>query len=97
MVLRAETKEDFSLLFRRRRNFSSLSARETSFVNGDLFIQWEFDFKSDSLLGQQLLQFVHSPFEKLKRGLNGGRRVHAHPSSCERLYGKSAAPASKEI
>ena len=40
----------FSLFFRRRRNFSSLSGRETSLVNRNLSIKSEFDFKPDRLL-----------------------------------------------
>ena len=40
-------------MFRRRRNFSSLSSRETSLVNRDLSIKWNFDFKSDRLLEQR--------------------------------------------
>jgi hypothetical protein len=50
-ALRAEKKQNFSLFFRWRRNFSSLSGRETSLANRDLSIKWDFDSKSDRLLG----------------------------------------------
>ena len=49
-ALRAEKTQNFALFFRRRRNFGSLSSRETSLVNRDLSIKWDFDFKSDRLL-----------------------------------------------
>jgi hypothetical protein len=39
------------LFFRWRRNFSGLSGRETSLANRDLSIKWDFDSKSDRLLG----------------------------------------------
>ena len=50
---RAEKKQDFSLFFRRRRNFSSLSVMATTLANRDLSIEWAFDFKSNRLLGDE--------------------------------------------
>ena len=51
-------------------NFSSLSARETSFLNHGLSIKWEFDFKSDRLLGRR------------RRG--ACRRRSCFPGTCRR-------------
>jgi hypothetical protein len=61
-ALRAEKKQDLSLFFRRRRNFGSPSGRETSFLNGDLSIKREFDFRSDRPLEAYLPTLVSSLF-----------------------------------
>ena len=66
-ALRAEKKQNFSLFFRRRRNFSSLSGREISLVNRDLSIKWDFDFKSDRLLERIVLRPRRGCFPNLDR------------------------------
>jgi hypothetical protein len=87
-ALRAEKKQNFSLFFRRRRNFSSLSGREISLVNRDLSIKWDFDFKSDRLLAGQVSAFAR----ELKTGeLYSNRTARAGAMRAARQAGRSAA------
>jgi hypothetical protein len=50
---------------KRRRNFSRLSGRETSFLNRILSKKWEFDFKSDRLLAAAAVGFSASAFRPI--------------------------------
>ena len=69
-------EQNFLLFFRQRRNFSSVSGRETSLVNRNPSRKLEFDFRSDKLLVGLLSGFrVVSHHRSRRVGLLGIRRL----------------------